>query len=202
MLIILLSSITACNKIDDEEINQNILNIVTEIEKSNYELNTLKITYDEYSQNTNKYLSKYITSFYDGNNIIYANDHFLFPITGKHYEEKDWKGLSLEELKKIAEPLIVTINLNSIGYFYNSYDISKIYDDNNNSDTSMHYKHLYIKHTQQSGNTNYTFYKQYTFKREENNYALFSIRNLIENYNKELTYGKEKVEFNENVSLE
>lgn len=89
-----------------------------------------------------------------------------------------------------------------LGYIYTSYDISKIYDDNSSSDISMHYKHLFIRHTFQWENKNYTSYKQYTFKREENAYVLFSIRGLYLDFNKELTYGREKVEFSQNINLD
>lgn len=196
MIIIGATSITACNKIDDKEINQNILNKVTEIEKSAHELNTLKITYDEYTQRTDKYLSKYFKSFYNPELIMYAYTLGLgAPV------EKDWKGMPLDEIKKIGEPLILALSGHSRMYFYTSFDVSKVFDDNSSSNTSLHYKHIFIRYILPFDNEDFTGYKRYIFKREGDDYVLFSIRSQLVEPGEELTYGEEKVEFPKNIKL-
>lgn len=191
-------TITGCSKKDENDINKSISSIVNEIEKNNYELNTLEISFSDYTEKTDKYLSKYFNSFYP-KNIIYSSDNFVYAITGKHYEENDWKNMSLDELKQIGEPLIDALKLNTIGGFYNTYEISKVYDDSN--DSKSNYKNVFIKHSEKNNGNDYILYKQYTFKKEGSDYVLFSIRNLTENYNKELKYGDKVVEFAETINL-
>lgn len=180
--------------------NGNLFKVVAEIEKNAHELNMLKITYDEYNETVNKYQSKYITSFYKPELIIYA-DGFIKDYPGKPFEENKLIGKSLDEIKKIGEPLFQMQSLQHPVYFYTSYEVSKVFDDNTNSDKSMHYKHIFMRYIIPFDNDKYPGYKQYTFKREGNDYVLFAIRNLIIDRNKELTYGNEKVEFNKSIKF-
>jgi hypothetical protein len=200
IFIVVILNITACSKIDNKKIDQNILKTVEEIEKSAYKLNTVKISYDEYIQRTDKYLSKYFTSFYKVQLIFYANDSIY--VTGKHLQEKDYKGMSLDDLKQKVEPALQVISAQLPSYFYVSYGVSKVFDDNSNSQTSMHYKSIFIKHIHQIDNKEYTLYKQYKFKREGNEYVLFSINDLVNYRDKDLLYGNEKVEFTESINIE
>lgn len=200
--IILLVGVTGYmffNKRGDKDINKNLLKAVTEIEISTYKLNTLKITYDEFQRRTDNYLSKYIPSFYKSGNIIYAENKFVSLIAGREYLEEDWKGMSLEEMKKIGEPLRQSLVLNMIDYNYKTSEISKVYEDNN-SDNAAQFKHIFVKHILQIDNQSKPSYKQYTFKKEGSSYVLFSIR-LVQANDEELSYNNNAVEFIKNINL-
>jgi hypothetical protein len=187
--------------VDNDTVNNEIMEMIAEIETSNHDINTLKISYEDYMKRTDAFLSKYVTSFYKQNDIIYAEDNIVFAITGKHYKEDDWKGMPLEELKKIGEPLMQSLSLYKKAYFYNSFDISKIYDDSGNSDNSLRFKHVYVHHNYNISEKNYIPYKKYIFKKEGNAYVLFSISLIIEDPKEELKFGNEKVEFIKSVNL-
>jgi hypothetical protein len=145
-------------------------------------------------------MSKYFTSFYNSIRIIYANDQYVFDITGKHYTEKDWQGLSLDLLKRIGEPLVRSIGNNILDFNYTSFDISKVYDDTGNSISS--FKYIYTGHKIEYNNQNLHAYYKYTFKKEGRSYVLFSIEAMPgDPKNEGTTHGNEKVEFLQNTNL-
>lgn len=195
IIIIVVTSIAAFGK-NKDKIFQNT---TIDIEKNVYKLNTLAITYNEFKQNTDKYLSNYFPSFY--NQSMYAQDGFVYAITGKHYSEKDWAGLSMDELKKVGEPLYKSLLINVAGLNYSSFEVSKVFDDNSGS---QHFKYVFVKYTINFDNVTRPLYKKYTFIKVDNKYVLFSIEGITLNNlnkNKELQYANENVKFEKKVNL-
>lgn len=198
---------------DNKDTNQTLLDTVSEIERSTYELNTLKISYADYKKSTDKYLSKYFPSFYIQGNNIYAEEGLVKAITGKDYTEKDWAGMSLEEIKKIGEPLSQSIAINAISFNYKSCGISKVYEDSN-SGSSPKMKYVFVRRDVQFDSTNlnipldkkYTFnepsYRKYTFMKDGKSYVLTSFEVVSVSKSQELTYGNEKVDFDQTINLE
>lgn len=197
VLIFVTLGLTACNKKDP---NPDILNAVTEIEKSTYELNNLKITYDQYNEKTQKYLTKYFSSLFVNGNVIYANN-LASSIAGRSYTENDLKGMSLDELKKFGEPLKQSLDLNTSAYNYKSCEISKVYDDNKSSG-SPHLKHIFVKRNSQLDDLKAPIYMHYTFIKEGKSYILQSFGNAGVMPKQELKYGDQKVEFTQSINLE
>jgi hypothetical protein len=184
--------------------SQDLLDAVIDMEKSRYELNNLKISYSEYKQRTDKYLSEYYTSLYNPANTIYANDRLVrlvTAVTGRNYTEKDWQGLSLEELRSKLEPLVQSIAVNSVAFNYTSFEVSKVYGDSSGSSPSLYFKYIYIKFPCQDDSRTVNLYKEYTFKKEGDKYILFAIDDMPSN-TKELTYKNETVEFVRNIKLD
>lgn len=171
---------------------------VADIENNLYKLNNLTITYDEFKQNTDKYLSKYLSSFYDQSYNIYAQDGFVNAIAGKHYSEKDWTGLSLNELQKIGEPLSKSLSLHTGVFNYSSYELSKVYDDNSNP---PQFKYIFVKYTTSFADYKTDLYKRYRFIKEDDKYVLFSAGYMNPAKNEELTYDNEKVKFEKVINL-
>lgn len=193
---------------DNKDTNQTLLDTVSEIERSTYELNTLKISYADYKKSTDKYLSKYFPSFYIQGNNIYAEEGLVKAITGKDYTEKDWAGMSLEEIKKIGEPLSQSIAINVISFNYKSCRISKVYEDSNSS-SSLKVKYVFVRRDVQFDSPldkKYTFnepsYRKYTFMKDGKSYVLTSFKVVSVSKGQELTYGNEKVDFNQIINLE
>lgn len=184
-----------------DEAPQDLLDAVIDMEKSRYELNNLKISFSEYKQRTDKYLSKYYTSLYNPANTIYANDGLVAAVTGRNYTEKDWQDLSLEELKRKLEPLVQSIAVNSVAFNYTSFEVSKVYGDSSGSSPSLYFKYIYIKFPCQDDSRTVNLYKEYTFKKEGDKYILFAIDDMPSN-TKELTYKNETVEFVRNIKLD
>lgn len=201
ILLVTIIVIIAFNKNKVKNDNQNLINAVVEIEKSTYELNTLAINYDEFKQKTNKYLSSYVTSFYKKEYNIYAQDEYVYAITGKHYSEKDWIGLSLDELKKIGEPLSKSVLLNIKNFDYSAFEISKVFEDNTDDSSSFHFSYVFVKHPIQMGNETKDIYIKYAFKKENNKYVLFSIDNILLKEDEKLTYANENVKFEQKINL-
>lgn len=204
-LILLLTTITlvigaiGCG---NKDTNQTLLDTVSEIERSTYELNTLKISYADYKKSTDKYLSKYFTSFYIQGNNIYAETGLVKAITGKDYTEKDWANMSLEEIKKIGEPLSQSIAVNTSNYNYKSCSISKVYEDSK-SGSSLQMKSVFVRRDiQLIDGKNVPLYKKYTFIKEGKSYGLFSLINASISKGQELTRGNEKVDFDQTINLE
>lgn len=195
---------------NDEDTNQTLLNTVSEIEKSTYELNTLKISYADFKKSTDKYLSKYFTSFYTEGNNIYAENGFVKDMTGKDYTEKDWAGMSFEEIKKIGEVISPSIAINKISYNYKSCGISKVYDDSISS--SLQKKTVFVRRDVHFDNTNTPIdekiiidtlvYVKYTFFQDGKSYVLQSLKYVYVPQGQELTYGNEKVDFVQNINLQ
>lgn len=186
----------------NKDTNQTLLNTVSEIERSTYELNTVKISYADYKKSTDKYLSKYFPSLYIVGNIIYAENRLVNAITGKDYSEKDWLGMSFEEIKKIGEPLSQSIAVNTSNYNYKSCGISKVYEDSK-SDSSLQMKSVFVRRDiQLIDGTNVPLYKKYTFIKDGKSYGLLSLINASISKGQELTYGNEKVDFAQNINLE
>lgn len=181
----------------NKAVNGNILKTVKEIEISTNQLNTLQISYDEFKNRTDKYTTNYFTSFYKLGNIIYAENKLVTFITGKEYVEKDWDGMSLDEIKKIGETLRKSLITTDIGYNCKKIFISKAYEDD-----ALQLKHIFVKHIAQFNNQEIPFYEQYTFKKEGNLCKLFSTRPIILRDGQELKYGAEKIEYVENVDFE
>lgn len=179
--------------------NQTLLNTVSEIEKSTYQLNTVKISYADYKKSTDKYLSKYFPSFY--RDIIYTNQNFVNAITGKDYTEKDWLGMSFEEIKKIGEPLSQSLALNVLDYNYKSCEISKVYDGSKSSSLPQ-MKYVFVRRDIQMDGTNVPLYKKYTFINDGKSYVLSSFEKVYVPKGQELTFGNEKVDFVQNINLQ
>lgn len=202
-LILLLTTITlligaiGCG---NKDTNQKLLNTVSEIEKSTYELNTVKISYADYKKSNDKYLSKYFPSLYTQGNIIYANKDIVNAITGKDYSEKDWLGMSFEEIKKIGEPLSQSIAANVVSFNYKSCGISKVYEDTK-SGSSLQRKYVFVRRDVQIDGTDAPLYKKYTFIKDGKSYVLLSFENVSVSKSQELTYGNEKVDFVQNINL-
>lgn len=181
-------------------VDQTLINTISEIEKSTYELNTLKISYSQYKQRTDKYISEYFTSFFIVGNIIYAEDGFISAISGKEYSEKDWAGMSLDELKKIGEPLVRSLNVNKPGYNYKSCEISKVYDGSKSS-TFPQQKYIYVKRAAQTDNLTIPIYKKYTFMEYNKSFVLFAFETVGPIKGKELAHGNERVIFTRNINF-
>lgn len=197
-IILVIGAIGCGNKNTD----QTLINAVSEIEKSTYKLNTVKISYADYKKSTDKYLSKYLTSFYIEGNIIYTDKGLVKAITGKDYTEKDWLGMSFEEIKKIGEPLSQSIAVNTSNYNYKSCGISKVYKDSK-SDSSIQMKSVFVRRDiQLIDGTNVPSYKKYTFIKDGKSYGLLSLINASISKGQELTHGNEKVDFVQTINLQ
>jgi hypothetical protein len=197
-IILVIGAIGCANK----NTNQTLLCMVSEIEKSTYDLNTVKISYADYKKSTDKYLSKYFPSFYIQGNIIYTNNGLVKVITGKDYTEKDWLGMSFEEIKKIGEPLSQSIAVNVLSYNYKSCGISKVYEDTK-SGSSLQMKSVFVRRDiQMIDGTNAPLYKKYTFIKDGKSYVLLSFENASVSKGQELTHGNEKVDFVQNINLQ
>lgn len=197
VLIFVTLGLTACNKKDS---NPDLLNAVTEMEKGTYQLNNLKITYDQYNEKTQKYLTKYFPSLFVDGNVIYANK-LASSIAGRSLMESDLKGMSLDELKKVGEPLKQSLDMNTSTFNYKSCEISKVYDDNKSSG-SPQLKHIFVKRNNQLDDLKAPIYMHYTFIKEGKSYILQSFSNAGVMPNKELKFGDENVEFTQSINLE
>lgn len=181
--------------------NKSFQNTVIDIEKNIYKLNTLAISYDEFKQNTDKYLSSYVPNFYKQSYNIYAQDRFVYSYTGKHYSEKDWTGLTLNQLKKIGERLSKSVFAFSGAFNYSSFEISNVFEDNSNSNPSLHFKYIFVKYLINIDSVTVPLYKKYAFKKENGNFVLFSIEYIQAVKNQELEYANEEVKFVQKINL-
>lgn len=151
-----------------------------DIEKTIYNLNSLKISYNEFSSKTKKYYSIYYPNMFRPQLNIYANESLVKSINGNQLTEEQYNKLSLDNLKKIGDPLLKSLNLSTFRYSYSVIQLSKVYSITSNSKDSLSFKYIYVKKTGYTNKNDLSLYRKYTFAKVNRHYVLFSIEDMHE----------------------
>lgn len=168
---------TGCTKDINTVDNQDIIKKVIEIEKNEYLLKTIQISYNDYLKavqplvfTNSSYLDKY------DSNEIWAKVKNITTIPANRIQISEILNANKDELRKIRDRLVPTSESYPIEMTskYEPLKISKVYDDE-----TMKGKRVFVAQLEDVYKKGFDvmFYRSYIFRKENNEWKIFDVRN-------------------------